>query len=160
MVDCIRSAGHTPLQFRIDSAAIVDAALKRLSNGGLLGGLPEPAEAAAVLDSLVLDALAETPERRDLQSSPPRAGEPAAEAAGPIDGAAFRALAAWLERLYTGLRGVDPRAVEILGLRIEGLGDREIAEELELGLRLVRRLVLDMRAAVEPRAGTRNGVDP
>ena len=42
------------------------------------------------------------------------------------------------------LREVHPRAVEMLRLRFSGLGTREIAERLELPVRLVRRALVEL----------------
>jgi hypothetical protein len=58
-----------------------------------------------------------------------------------------RELAAWLERTCAVVRGVDPQALEILTLRLEGYGVREAAQRLGLGLRLVQRVVADLRNA-------------
>ena len=63
-----------------------------------------------------------------------------------IDGAAIvgRELAARLERLYVRAREVDPHALEILRLQADGFSDRDVADRLGLGLRLVRRIVADV----------------
>jgi hypothetical protein len=61
------------------------------------------------------------------------------------------ALSAWLESLWTSLREVHPKAIEVLALRREGFQEREVSERLMLPLRLVRRIVDDTRAAWQRR---------
>lgn len=50
----------------------------------------------------------------------------------------------WLERLHASLSAADSRAAEILALRLAGWTDREIAERLGAGPRLVRRILGDV----------------
>jgi len=108
MIGCIRRGGDTPLQFGIDSAAIVRACLE----GGRCG--------PAALDAVV----------SDLLESPWSAGATSIES--------------WLLRFYAAARTVDPQAMGIVGLRLDGFDDREIAERLSLGPRLVRQILRDI----------------
>jgi ferredoxin len=55
-----------------------------------------------------------------------------------------RRLADWLERFHAECRAVDPRALEIVALRLEGRDLREIAERLGIGPRLVERILADL----------------
>jgi hypothetical protein len=59
-------------------------------------------------------------------------------------------LANWLQHVNLVFQAIHPAAIDILGLRLEGHEDREIAERVGLGLRLVRRILQDMRLAWEP----------
>lgn len=70
----------------------------------------------------------------------------AAPAGSRIDGVAIAGpeLGPRLERLWERAREVDPDALEIVRLRHEGFPDRDIAERLGLGLRLVRRIAADV----------------
>jgi hypothetical protein len=55
-----------------------------------------------------------------------------------------QSLADWITHLYRVLRESDDRAVEIMELRVDGLQARDIAEQLNLGLRLVKRILHQM----------------
>jgi hypothetical protein len=55
-----------------------------------------------------------------------------------------QSLADWISQLYCVLRETDDRAVEIMELRVDGLQARDIAEQLNLGLRLVKRILHQM----------------
>ena len=55
-----------------------------------------------------------------------------------------QSLADWITHLYRVLRESDDRAVEIMELRVDGLQARDIAEQLNLGLRLVKRILHEM----------------
>jgi DNA-directed RNA polymerase specialized sigma24 family protein len=61
------------------------------------------------------------------------------------------ALRAWIEGLWTALREVHPRAIEIVALRHDGFQERDIGERLALPLRLVHRIVRDVRTAWQRR---------
>lgn len=81
--------------------------------------------------------------RRALAVLARAAGAPAGSR---IDGTAIGGpeLGPRLERLWERARGVDPDALEIVRLRHEGFSDRDIADRLGLGLRLVRRIAADV----------------
>jgi NAD-dependent dihydropyrimidine dehydrogenase PreA subunit len=94
----------------------------RLDSAGILG--PVEAGLTPAFDALVRRAL----------------GVPPAPVSGPPT--------QWLDHLYAVARSVDLRAIEIVGLRLEGCADREIAERLGTGMRLVRRIADDVGAAL------------
>ncbi|MEW6304789.1 MAG: hypothetical protein AB1705_15045 [Verrucomicrobiota bacterium] len=150
-----RRSGDTPLQFGIDAPEIAHNALANLQTN-------DPT-VASTADWPLLRAGLETLVNRYLQEELPRPGDEGpcpppgrewptamAEASSPVNG--FHPLTQWLEHLYRTLRGVHPRAIDILALRAEGYTDRDIAERLGMGLRLVKRILQDLRAS---RATTR-----
>ena len=140
----LRRSRQTPLQFGIDSEGIVAAALKQFfasAAGNDLRPCQDWQFATAVLDELVAQFL--QPGCRSLLTSAPTTRGCDAQTE---DIASPRPLAIWLERFYTVMTEVQPRALDIAALRVEGLEDRDIAERLELGLRLVKRIVQDMRS--------------
>ena len=57
------------------------------------------------------------------------------------------ALGEWLENFLAKCRSLHPRAVEIVGLHLEGFDERTISEGLHCGLRLVHRILADIRRA-------------
>ena len=151
----LRRARETPLQFGIDSEGIVSAALKTFLAGDADNGLAARDDwpsATMALDRLVArllhpqadcesDALIySTSEGRALDrvAGSNRPDSPAAKAT-------THPLAAWLERFYTIMTEVQPRAVEIVMLRVNGFNARDVAERLGLGLRMVQRITDDMR---------------
>jgi hypothetical protein len=56
-------------------------------------------------------------------------------------------LANWLDRFHDTMNRVSPHAIPIWKLRLDGYADREIADRLGLGPRLVRQVRLDVRQA-------------
>jgi hypothetical protein len=56
--------------------------------------------------------------------------------------------AEWLERVHLAACAVDPRAIEIAALRLEGCTERDISDRLDLGLRLVRQILGELRLGV------------
>jgi hypothetical protein len=158
----LRRARETPLQFGIDSEGIVDAALKDYFSGAR-GSSPwrDWQVQTAMLDTLVAQFLQpEWSSRREEahsrfgmrqeesgvdQSLVPSAASVQERGIEITDAVASHPLAVWLDRFYRVMTGVQPRAIDIVTLRVEGFQDRDIAERLELGLRLVRRIIQDMR---------------
>lgn len=139
MLACLRRHRDTPLQDGIDRAGIVQAALRTVSASPCAPGSSHLADLESdlvLLDGLIAGSL------RDEQSPP----EPQPSAGRP-DRPAGNDLAAWLEQLHAALHATHPAAVEVVALRVEGCQDREIAQRLGLGLRLVRRLIQDLRQA-------------
>lgn len=55
--------------------------------------------------------------------------------------------ALWLERLIAIMRGIDQRTLEILALRTEGFDDRDISQQLDTGLRCIKRITREMQFA-------------
>jgi hypothetical protein len=126
MLACLRRSRETPLQFEIDAAGIVAAALADASALSAAGD----ARAESSLNELIGEMLG-------AEESIPFTPETASRQ---------ETLAEWLTRFYRPLRAVHPSAIDILAMRLNGFGDREIAERLELGLRLVQHTVAAMRA--------------
>lgn len=118
MLAPIRRMRETPLQFEIDSRKIVEAALSQC---------PEAAEDLGEGPDSLIESL-DRMTGRAIGRGGDRPPEP------PLR------LAAWLDGFFSAMRELDPRAIEITGLRLEGFGDREIAERMETGLRLVKRI--------------------
>ena len=58
-------------------------------------------------------------------------------------------LAAWLSRLRATVGSVHPKAMEIIHLYSKGYRSRDIAERLDLGLRLLNRISRDAIAALK-----------
>jgi hypothetical protein len=96
------------------------------------------------LDRLLACALSE-PERtcsqQDLCGAPPPAAKSVSAAPSGARLAHLDGLARWFAQLAMTLNAAHPRAVEMLGLRLTGLGSREIAERLGLPFRLVDRVL-------------------
>jgi hypothetical protein len=151
----LRRARETPLQFGIDSDGIVSVALKVFLAGDAEDGLRARLDwqsATVALDRLVAQFLQPQPVcgRDALDDFESEAGTfsrvVGSNAPDPPGGnAPTHPLAVWLERFYTVMTEVQPRAVEIVTLRVNGFDVRDIAERLGLGLRLVKRIIQDMR---------------
>lgn len=155
----VRRLRDTPLQFDVDLAALADQQWDRCQ-----AALPEPQRADPVdwplvtsaLDRLVALALAggcadEGPsaaQRQLLQPEPPSdLAEPIGHTAHPNPPGDASPLGRWITRFDAFVRGVDPCGLEILELRLDGCTDREIAERLGAGRRLVAATVGFMHAA-------------
>ena len=132
----IRHAHETPLRIEIDSTGIADAAWQ--------------------------DLVAEFPEVKHDDT----AFSPQALIAG-LDGVLGRRSTAenyhqpadlvsilgdWMQALFESLRSIDPQAIEVAGLKAEGFDHRAISEGLDLGLRLVNRIVSDIENSATPQA--------
>ncbi len=141
----IHRARETPLQFEIDSGRIVEAALREF-----LVERPESERAQwqdwqpvrVSLDQFVLQALVDVEEPGAAEH--PQASGVHQPAPGDASGDLAHALAVWLKRLFNVMRDVDQRAIEILALRLEGYGCRDIAGRQGTGMRLVRRIIHEM----------------
>lgn len=143
VLGCVRQACDTPLRFGIDAPQIAARAIERVETTRAQAF--DPARFTASLDRIVHDAL-------DLE---PRAATPdAGPDAGPEGQDPTVVLAAWLAGVHHRLGEAHPLALHILGLRVEGGADREIAERLDLGLRLTQRITADMRTALTTGATT------
>ncbi|MCI0626862.1 MAG: hypothetical protein L0387_35315 [Acidobacteria bacterium] len=160
----LRRSRETPLQFGIDSEGIVTAAMK-----DFLAGVTDeqPGQwrdwqlVTVALDELIAQFLEpHCSSRREeahlqfgIRNSEFGIDWGLLRSVAPIEWRGTRttntasphALVVWLERFYTVVREVQPRAIDIVGLRVEGFQDRDIAERLGLSLRLVKRIVQDMR---------------
>jgi hypothetical protein len=147
---------ETPLQFEIDTAGIALAAWS-----SFLIALPEAdrqqlsdgKQLRAALDLLIEQALGDTDPHSDTSgyewvdrgqsssSSCPGAGA----AHDELQQGRLVRIVAWLDELCKVLREIDPMAIEIVRLRVEGYGPRDIADRLGTGTRLVRHLLADAR---------------
>ncbi len=142
MLASVRHSRDTPLYFGIDAPRIVAAALEKTAAGLPANALPleDPGCVLVAIDRIASGALA----CRDVLVEGVR--EPlTAHTSGAAQAPAL--LVAWLGRAHRCMVGVHPLAADILGLRVEGETSREIAERLDLGLRLTERITADMRTA-------------
>jgi hypothetical protein len=107
----------------------------------------------AALDLLIEQSLGDTDQQSvtsgygsvDRRQSPlstrPRAGTAHGQAQhGPLV-----RIVEWIDELCNVLRAIDPTAIEILRLRVEGYEPRDIAGRLGTGVRLVRHVLADAR---------------
>lgn len=129
MLAPIRRSHDTPLQFEIDSRSIAAASWQEFRNSDL------PAKKVlADLDQIVTRSLTNDGEL------------PASVRSGDTEVSDIStALADWLDEIFQGIRNIDPLAIEILGLRIEGVDNRSISEKLQTGLRLVKQIISDIK---------------
>ncbi len=152
----------TPLRFGIDSDGIVNAALKSFLTEQAVEEAVSSQDwetAKAVFDALLKRALLDERERQAESNRSPiieqshpldNDGNAISRSAGVrVNKRAPHPLAAWLERFYTAMRDVHPNAIEIAKLRMENYTSREVAQQLGLGLRLVKRIIEDVRLALE-----------
>jgi len=162
VLGCLRIAGQAPLGSRLDSRGTALSAISRFRLRVDRVCLPAPDVLLPALDAAVEEALADTGAKTDrappiLDSELPRQNGRAQESRldhpARSGEEALLPLAAWLDRVYEAIQSIDARASEVVALRVEGFTDREIAERLELGLRLVKRILCDLRAAVPWGAG-------
>ena len=133
MLASIRHSARTPLYFGIDSVQIVAAALRKFDPAGpeLTG---DPRRLCADFDRIARSALGCSPATdQGLDDESP---------AGDV----IPTLAAWFEQRHRTMGSVHPLALDVLALLIEGESPREVAERLDLGLRLIRRIVRDASA--------------
>ncbi len=137
LLGIVRRAGDTPLESRVDGVGLAHAALGvfRTRFPPMATSDPDAVAGTDRLNDILATAL------RD--EDPPWSGP--AEEVGPSPPTLpdVRTLAAWIEYLCTGFRSIDPRAVDIVALRLEGWTDPEIAGRLAIGSGLVRRISLD-----------------
>lgn len=143
LLNRMRQLSDVPLQSGINGPAIVRSAWLA---GGSMGGAYEPASLPSTLDELVEEALADR-RAQPCDGRTTSAAPEAPAAATPLDEATLETLSQWVERVFSTIRNVHKRAIDVLALRANGLSDREIARQLGLGLRLVQRMVDDIRAA-------------
>lgn len=136
MLSLLRRSRETPLQFEIDSAGIVAAALMEYSGNAVCY------ETIAALNSLINQVLSgECETSDDISSEPPK------ELEGEIDSGTSNPLPLWLRQLYQLSRQTHPQAIDLLALRLEGYGLRDASERLDIGLRLAQRILQDVRAS-------------
>jgi hypothetical protein len=164
MLAPIRRSRDTLLQFEIDSRGIVATALENFMQEGNASNRiqwPDGNTLVTALDSLIESALLPEEPDHSIETFSPGAPPPtmqsrdrlSAEAGPPPDQSVSLRLAAWLDSFFTLMRDVDHRALEILSLRLEGFKDRDIAEKLGTGLRLVKQITQDIRTSRNPCSG-------
>ena len=129
LLDPVRRAHGMPLQFEIDSHRLAASAW-----GNFLRHYPEPDidQVLRVFERQLAAALGI--DRKRIATL--RADIPDDLVAGT---------AGWFDLFFRKLRVIDPIALEITGLLLEGFDERSIAEKTETGLRLVKRIVDDIR---------------
>ena len=153
MIAGIRRHRETPLLAGFDSTGIVDAASQSLlaSNPNVkLVHLQDWEAVKLVFNLLVVRAFEDDRDHAEdsLAVSPNgRGNDRLASAREQGNGKVAHPWAVWLEQLHTVMQEVHPKAIEIMGLRLDGYKNREIAKQLELTVRLVRRIVHDMQQA-------------
>jgi hypothetical protein len=162
LLTLLRRARETPLQFGIDSDGIVTAALREfLSQAPQTRSGPNqnwPLVTAA-LDRLLVRSLGGNTHQPFAAPVTKGCRVLSAPDAQSFEEPVPHPLAVWLERLFAILSEIQPRAVEIVALRVEGFEDRDLAERLGLGLRLVRRIVADVRTNWSVAAGAPPAVE-
>lgn len=154
MLSHLQRSRETPLQFEIDSRGIVAVVLEAFPLDGITGHGTDPRDEwkaiEAGLDSLAARTLCEEPVDSGTQDPDPGATPACSDCNGQggrgSPGALCEPFAAWLERYYQIMREVSPHAIDIASLRAEGFRDRDIAERLGLGLRMVAWIVREMRS--------------
>ncbi len=143
LLEPIRHSDDTLLHFEIDSQAIAEpvwenfvASLSReeLRRWGNWEAI------RAALSTLVGQTL-----DRPSDITPPTGGREGFQATN--DEATMQSLGAWFKRLVDRMQGVDQRTLQILALRIEGYDDRDISEQLGIGLRCIQRITGEMQLA-------------
>ena len=141
MLAPIRRSNETPLQFEINSRSIVMASLADFCRTNLSVN-----KLLTALDQVVANAL------RDKKECfvPMRSSYSESMDLLPV-------MTAWLDEIFHETRKIDPLAIEILGLRLEGMDSRTISEKLETGLRLVEQIILDIQDLRATRITTGSG---
>lgn len=61
----------------------------------------------------------------------------------------IQALGAWIDRVFRIMCDLDPISIEVVARRADGWASRDIARSTGLGLRLVRRILDELRAALK-----------
>jgi hypothetical protein len=144
------SAINAPLQIELRDADIVASAIRAEDVRRVLADFADPSAVCRILDGM-LENLVDV----DRSQAPQFVGPETTlsnQSEGPETSPRVEELtdrlAAWLLRLRTMLATVHPKAMEIVCLRLEGYRSRDIAERLDLGLRLSKRISRDMVAAL------------
>jgi hypothetical protein len=148
---------ETPLQFEIDTTgialaswssflvALAESDRQQLSDGTRL---------CAALDLLIEQALGDTDPQSETNScesvgcwqSRSSTQQSAEAARSQMQQGPLVLIVEWLDELCNLLRGIDLTAIEVVRLRVEGYGPRDIADRLGTGTRLVRHLLADARS--------------
>jgi DNA-directed RNA polymerase specialized sigma24 family protein len=150
----VRSRRSQRYQGRIDSEAVVNAALKSFLSGAAKGEFLELNDRVDVKRLLAHFALcvlrdqvrglqaAKRDARRDV-CEPELVSQHAADLKQPTPEECAMAVEYW-EKFPEVVRGVHEKSIEILELSLEGLSAAEIAQELGLGVRTVQLIIQRM----------------
>jgi len=154
MIRLVRRRRKTALQARVDSQAIINAALHSFIKGVGNRQFPQlqnQEDVKRVLTTLVVRTLLnEVAWSQSLQRDVER--EQRLPEQEPSEGAARLldpTFADWLEAFLAVVEGVHPKAEHIVCLSLEGYANEEIAAKLGLSTRWVQRTKQAMRAAWE-----------
>ena len=157
----IRRTLDARLQSGIDGVGIADVASRRLLAGvsrNDSGCRSDSDTVTTILDTVVGVFLSERSDRDTEIRWADAAGifrkDDNVEASLDSTGAnAMHSLAVWIKWLYSGMRGVHPKAIEILSLRAQGYEVREIAQRLDMGRWLIKRIINDIRTSLDKTSG-------
>ena len=165
MIRLVRRRRKAALQARVDSQAIINAALHSFLKGVGNRRFPElqnQEDVKRVLTTLVVRTLLNEVawnqcQQRDVgreqhldERLPGK--EPVGDASRLVD----PTFADWLEAFLAVVEGVHPKAEDIVCLSLEGYANEEIAARLGLSTRWVQRTKQAMRAAWEQAQETRS----
>jgi RNA polymerase sigma factor (sigma-70 family) len=156
MLRWIRRRISGPLQARIDSQALLNAALNSFPTGVRKQEFPllkNRDDVKKLLREIVRGTLTDEVRRQKrIKRSPDRevrdeTGRPQNIAAPADPGTALLAgdLAAWLEEKFASLHIEDETTIRIVELRLEGLPNADIADQLGLSVSQVRKILRLLR---------------
>ncbi len=146
----VSPATNAPLRLELHDMDVVAAVMQSEDVRRELAGFNDPAEVCRLLDRLLENLLdvehsrtTQFVERETLLNEE----SDELEATPGVDELTNR-LAAWLGRLRAAVGSVHPQALEIVQLHVAGYGSRDIADRLDVGLRLTKRIARDTIAAL------------
>jgi hypothetical protein len=140
MLSLVRRSRETPLQFEIDSERIAAVALDEFGASSLFEDT-RLTRNLGILNGLIhqIPGGEGEPLKSDLRNTSSRSQCDQGRVG-------MHSVAAWLEHLYGVAREIHPQAIDMLALRLQGFDARDIAQHLDLGRRLVQRVLSDMQA--------------
>jgi len=149
---------HVPLSVDIDCLGLAQAVVdlgRSSGRAGELAGNGQPMTALSACRGALRATLADTADGEHCETSDVDASRTgaaitsraSADEPGDAPTGERVELASWIDRLFKALRAIDPEAARIVRLRAAGCTNREIADELNLGARLIARIVADARRA-------------
>lgn len=149
-----RRAGH--LRARIDSEGVVNAALKSFLSGVAKDEFPQVNnrhDVRQLLAWFVMCVLKDEirqlrTKKRNLHREAGLDACTSATSREPSPEESARALEYWV-KFPDVVRLVDEKAIDILELRLEGLNNTQIADKLDLGVRMVQQIIQRMVNAWE-----------
>ncbi len=143
----VRHHRETTLLAGFDSLGIVVAALRGLSTCDpqtALSHLQDSETLSAVFNLVARQAVEDQPNTNIPLPSLRQSSHTLATASQQRTEQVTQHLAAWLEQFCLEMNLVHPKSIEVVILRFEGCGNRQIARRLGLTLRLVKRIVHDI----------------